>query len=215
MKMLAKHHPRLVLLKTDGAYAFDPFLGPNGWTQNALDDRYYSSSTYFDMAGMVIDDETLMIDAITTQSCGLLGATGVAAGDNFTVYDIITSIPIDITKNDIQVDIVNDGLGFPGSVLNFEHVLYQRMRRYTFDVDTAASFPLLAEDRQSGSLSATASDRLYSYRLIGVFITADDGTVSLPTTRHLVNASVKKEPDFEYLMRLKRSYDLQQVPDRD
>ena len=215
MKMLAKIHPRLALTKTGGAYAFDPFLGPNGWTQNTVDDRYYTSSTIFDMAGMVIDDETLMIDAITTQSCGLRGASGVVAGDNITVYDIITSIPIDITKNDIQNDIASVGLGFPSSTLNFEHVLYQRMRRFTFDLDTAAAFPLLAEDRQSGALSATASDRLYSYRIVGVFITGADATVLLPPVRHVINADAKKEPDFEYLMRLKRSYDLQQVPDRD
>lgn len=213
MKMLAKEHGLLFITRTAGNNVQDPTS--TGWTSNPDDDRYYTSSTYFDLGGLAQEEKTVFIDSITDQSCGLFGATQFNAGDSMVVYDIITSIPVDITKTSVQSDIFLYGLGFNDAVLNFEHVLYQRMRRYACDVDTAQQFLMLTEDRQSGSLSPTASDRLYSYRMVGVFITALEATCGIPPTRHLIRLEAKEEPTYSHMMRLKRSYDLQQVPDRD
>ena len=214
MKMIAKEHDLLSIIRVAGVNAIDPSVSSR-WIINPLDDRYFTSATYFDLGGLAQEEKTMFIDSITTQSCGLFGATTFNAGDNIVVYDIITSIPVDITKNQVQSDIFLYGLGFNNSLLNFEHVLYQRMRRYACDVDTAQQFLMLTEDRQSGSLSPTASDRLYSYRMVGVFITSDDATAALPPTRHLIRLEAKDEPTYSHIMRLKRSYDLQQEPDRD
>lgn len=214
MKMLAKEHGLLSIFRVAGVNTLDP-LTSTGWTQNPADDRYFTSATYFDLGGLAQEDKTMFVDSITTQSCGLFGATGFNPGDSMVVFDIITSIPVDIENTSIQSDIFLYGLGFNDAVLNFEHVLYQRMRRYACDIDTAQQFLMLTEDRQSGSMSPTASDRLYSYRMVGVFITAPDATTANPPTRHLIRLEAKEEPTYSHMMRLKRSYDLQQVPDRD
>jgi hypothetical protein len=217
MKTLAKEHGYFNASRTGG-----PFVGvwtvedaTNGWTQGIGPENtdYFSSATYFDLAGMSMEEKTIFLEAATVQQAGTLLVTG-ATGDSLVIWDIMTSIPVDITNPDLQEDIVRRGLGFSGSTLNFEHVLYQRMTRYGVDLDFGGGFPVISEQHQSGSLSPTASDRIYSYRLLAVASTLDT-TVILPPVRHLISVNPKEEPTFEHIMRLKRSYDLQQSYDED
>jgi hypothetical protein len=74
---------------------------------------------------------------------------------------------------------------------------------------------MLASDNQIGSLKATASDRIYSYRIL--YITG--GTVATQVNvyyaRHIIRAEAKEEAEYQYLMRLRRSYELQQSHDED
>jgi hypothetical protein len=213
MKTLAKFHGSFVGTRTAGVWTLDALT--DGWVQG-IGPGYtdtFTSSTYFDLAGMSMEEKTLFFEAATVQQAGFT-SIGSAAGDSVLIYDIMTSIPIDINKNDVQDDIVQRGLGFPGAKLNYEHVLYQRMQRFSLDVDYAAKFPVLAESHQSGSLMPTASDRIYSYRLLQ-FLFVGDGAGIIPPVRHLINVKPAEEATYEYMMRLKRSYDLQQEPDRD
>jgi len=220
MKTLTKYHAPLLLdtIPASGVYTFNSaFGGPwnNGW-KILSGNVQFLSQTYFDLAGMSLDEKTLFFDGMTTQDAGNVVFGGGQAGDSLVVYDIMTSIPVDLTKPDVYGNLINFGFGFPGSNLNFEHVLYQRRRRYTLDVDTAAAFCLIAEDSQSGSLMPTASDRVYSYRFATVYdISSTITAISLTGARHLMSATAKEEPTYEHMMRLKRSYDLQQEPDVD
>ena len=88
------------------------------------------------------------------------------------------------------------------------------MTRYGIELDFGGAFPVLSEEHQSGSLSPTASDRIYSYRLLIVGAVGDTSVV-LPPVRHLISAEAKEEPEYQHMMRLKRSYDLQNEPDVD
>jgi hypothetical protein len=70
---------------------------------------------------------------------------------------------------------------------------------------------------------STTSDRIYyaSYvRLlikrvgpVGTISTID--SVTIPGVRFVIQADAKEEPDFVYLMRQRRAYELQQEPDED
>jgi len=216
MRTLAKEHGYFNASRVGG-----PIVGvwtlntdSGGWTQGTgANTDYFSSATYFDLAGMSMEDKTMFVEAATVQQAGILLVSG-ATGDNVVLYDIMTSIPIDITDISVQTDIVQRGLGFSGSALNFEHVIYQRMTRYGVELDFGGAFPVLSEEHQSGSLSPTASDRIYSYRLLIVGAVGDTSVV-LPPVRHLISADAKEEPTYQHLMRMKRSYDLQQTPDVD
>ena len=213
MKTLAKTHGYFIANKAGGVWTLDPLT--DGWTQGSgvgFTDTF-TSDTYFDLAGMSMEEKTMFLEAATVQQAGFTSSGG-APGDNVLVYDIMTSIPVDITSNSVQNDIVQRGLGFPGATLNFEHVLYQRMQRFCLNLDNAAAFPVLEEEHQSGSLSPTASDRIYSYRLLQ-FAFGGDGPAILPPVRHLISVKATDEPSHEYIMRLKRSYDLQQSHDED
>jgi hypothetical protein len=112
---------------------------------------------------------------------------------------------------------VNDGSG--QGPLSFDETIYARVQNYTRHVDTAAwGLLTLTAENFFGSMEPTASDRIYSYRVVSVSNdtsgTATDNIFIYPA-RHLLQVKAKEEPDHEYMMRLLRSYQLQQEPDVD
>lgn len=220
MKILAKYHSPLWVRAADPVtedFSFvDPALGPynNGWSK--LEPKIFISETYFDLAGLAMDEKTIFPDAITVQRGMVGGLKDGRAGDSYLVFDILTTIPVERTTAYVYWALF--GAGFPGTSLNWENVLYSRLQRYTLDNDTGQVFVMKADECQSGSMMATASDRVYSYRM--VIIQPGPGTSTLtemtaPSVRHVMQVSTKEEPTYEYLMRLKRSYDLQQSADVD
>ena len=215
MKVLAKYHSALDITQA----------GPNNYDLTAVSQvgsntqwekitgQIFVSMTFFDLGGLAMEEKTVFPSGITCQRGNSPLLEAAAPGDNFIMLDVLTTIPIDIT-NDV-LNWFNVGAGFPGSTLNFEHVLYMRGQRWTVDVDTNSSFPLKADEWQSGSMAPTASDRVYSYRVVLVNTGNSSTRIITPTGRHVMQVDVIEEPTFEYLMRLKRSYDLQQEPDVD
>lgn len=215
MKVLAKYHSALDITQAaPNNYDFTVVSQVGSNTQwERISGQIFVSETFFDLAGLAIDDKTIFPAGITCQRGNSALLDAAAPGDNFIMLDVLTSIPVDIT-NDV-LNWFNVGAGFPGSTLNFEHVLYMRGQRWTVDVDTNSQFPLKADEWQSGSMSPTASDRVYSYRVVLVNTGNSSARIITPTGRHVMQVETKEEPTYEYLMRLKRSYDLQQSPDVD
>ena len=78
---------------------------------------------------------------------------------------------------------------------------------------------MVANDNQSGSNMPTASDRIYCYRLVipdaSQAPAATIVSINVPPARYLLQVEAREEPTYQHLMRLKRSYDLQQQPDVD
>jgi len=184
-----------------------------GGDYEKLGPTVFAASKYIDLAGLSMEDETVFPQAITVQCSGPPFIGGVA-GDVMAVLNLMTSIPIDLTLAYWATGIwLNDGPGFSLSQQNYEHVLYARHETFSLDIDYAAAYPVKVYSNQYGSMSPTASDRIYCYQIFVIDNTATTATV--PATRHLVVADTKAEPEFEYLMRLKRSYDLQNEPDVD
>jgi hypothetical protein len=217
MKTLAKYHDALfAAVDAAGVITIDYTAVSSEWQQPIP--GLLVSSQYFDLAGMSQEDKTLFIEASAVQEGAFPAIAGVA-GDNYVLIDIMTSIPVDWANVGLPASFVAlRGLGFPGQLLNFEHVIYQRYRRLTLDIDTGARFAMVSNDNQSGSNMPTASDRIYCYRLVIVDTSQAPGVtvtnINVPPARYLLQVEAREEPTYEHLMRLKRSYDLQQT-DRD
>jgi hypothetical protein len=218
MKTLAKYHDALfATVNGAGVITIDYSAVSSEWEQP--NPGFLVSSQYFDLAGMSQEEKTLFIEASAVQEGGFPAINGVA-GDNYVLIDIMTSIPVDWVNFGLPSSFVAlRGLGFPGQLLNFEHVIYQRYRRFTLDIDTSARFAMVTNDNQSGSNMPTASDRIYCYRLVIVDTSQAPAvtvtSINVPPARYLLNVQAKEEPTYQHLMRLKRSYDLQQTPDVD
>jgi hypothetical protein len=214
MRVLTKYHGYLRLQETTpGSAIFDIVGSAAGWNRIQTSQQFVSS-TYFDLNGLAIEDETVFLDAATVQVATSPALVG-QPGDSMLIYDIMTSIPIEWQSIDLTGWATN-GIGFPGSLLNYEHVLYQRLQRWTLDLDAQAAFPMMAMNEQSGSLAPTASDRIYCYRIVQPFsFSAGLTDVGVPPARYVLQLDAKKEQEYQYLMRLKKSYDLQQTPDVD
>ena len=214
MKTLAKYHDPLFGTIAGGLFTIDAATVSGGWSQPIP--GHCVSSVFFDLAGLSQEEKTIFFDGMVVQEGGI-PAIGGTAGDNYVLFDIMSSIPIDFTDANNLGDLALRGIGFPGTVLNFEHVLYYRYRRYTLDLDTSARMAMVAQDQQAGSMMPTASDRIYSYRVVIIDATTlgSATSINVQSARHLIQASPREEPTFQHIMRLKRSYDLQQSYDED
>ena len=223
MKVIKKEHQALSLGRAGGSpvWAINPSSIGGSW--RAIGPSSFVSSQYIDLAGMSMEEKTLFFEAATVQTVGIPSANNIRVGDAVVIMDLMSSRKI----NDLQAGLtiiygnfagnVNDGSG--QGPLTFDETIYARVQNYVRHVDTAAwGLLTLTGENFFGSMSPTASDRIYSYRVVSVSNdtsgTATDNIFIYPA-RHLLQVKAKEEPDHEYMMRLLRSYQLQQEPDVD
>ena len=161
-------------------------------------------------------EKTLFFEAAGTQTVNPPKATGGAAGDNCLIFDIMSSSPM--TDTDLANFAAFGNFAQPNSILSWDETIFARSRLYGITINEAAiDYMVLLNEEQFGSMSPTASDRIYSYRLVIVLGASDQsmGGLIVYPARHILRATAKEEPDHEYIMRLLRSYQLQQEPDVD
>ena len=189
-------------------------LGSGSGGYRALSPRIFVSDTYFDLAGMAQREKTMFFEAATIQEMLNPQHTGGVAGDDIIVFDVMTSEPM--TDAQLLAFVGAGNFANTPSGLGYQQTIYARVRQFIIDLDTAAwgSF-VLASDNQLGSLEATASDRIYSYRILHTTAGTSATQVDLYMARHIIRAEAKEEAEFRYLMRLRRSYELQQSHDED
>ena len=210
MKTLAKEHQPLGVSKALELWSIDDWV--SGW--RVLDPAgAFVSETYFDLAGMSQREKTLFFEGAAVQDMLNPSHVGGAAGDSIVVTDIMCSSPLD--DNQLIKFFIYGNLA-SGGTISFEQTIYARLEQYVVDLDTAAwgSF-IQASSNQIGSLDPTASDRIYSYRLVTFAIPTAATDIDVFGARHLLRVNAKSEEEYEYLMRLMKSYELQQSYDED
>ena len=210
MKIMTKEFPRISVNKVGPLFSSDT---TDGWRQVSAGGGTWISSTYFDLAGLAIDDKTLFFSGAIVQE--VLNPTSVpsTAGNGLLIGDIMSTTPL--TDAEVELFLVY-GNTAQGGAINFEETVFGRVRFFNVDIDNAAGgYMIKVFDNQLGSLDATATDRIYCYRVVGFQGTMTDGVHSVWPARYVLSADAIEEPEHVYLMRLKRSYDLQQRLDRD
>ena len=218
MKTLAKEHPFLVANRAgtpeNPVWSVDD--GSPGWRllNPGANSPVFASSIYFDLAGLSQREKTLFFEGATVQDMLNPLAYNQAPGDSLIVTDLMTTKPLSDAQL-TQFSILGN-FASPGASLTFEETVYARLNQYVVDLDTASWGSLMqVSTNQIGSLKATASDRIYSYRIVTGGSPFVGDRFDVLACRHLLRAEAKEEPDYEYLMRLRRSYELQQEPDVD
>ena len=209
MKTLAKELPALTVTKVGPAFTIDAgnYRQPNPGIPQ------YVASTFFDLAGLSQREKTLFFEATAMQEVIPPSTTGATAGDFCSIVDLMTSTPL----TDTQVIAYSTQANMAGSnaAITFEETVYGRIRIFNIDLDNAAGgYFITLSDTQTGSMAATASDRIYVYRAVFFSANNADGTMGTSAARYLLRAEPKEEAEFQYLMRLRRSYELAQT-DRD
>ncbi len=218
MKTLAKEHQFLSIQRTGPEW--DNIVTNGHWRK--LGPNSFLSSTYFDLAGMAMDEKTLFFEAAGVQTTLAPLANESGPGDSCVILDLMSTRPL--TDQQLLGTLVwgnfagNYSIGGQGP-LSFEETVYARTQMYVRHIDTSAwGYITLTDENFFGSMEPTASDRIYSYRLVLPSQGTDAGDMTQLTVypaRHLLKAIVKEEPDYQYMMRLLRSYQLQQEPDVD
>ena len=76
------------------------------------------------------------------------------------------------------------------------------------------TYPTVMRTEKVSSFSSgepTAASKLYCYRIVVPIVDGDSTIVSVPAARFYLTGVRDEEPDLEYMMRLKRSYELDQI----
>ena len=216
-KTLSKQFGYLSVNQTDpNLFAIDTNISDGNWEQPFAGAGFFINKQYFDLAGLSIDDKTLFFEGAAVQEIYNPAVYNQAPGDSCVVIDVMSSVPL----TDIQYQqIVTSGNIFATAgqdMLTFDQTVFLRIRSLAVDLDTAAwGFMVLLTDNQLGSLEPTASDRIYCARMIQIGSPFAADRLELYGSRYLLRATPKEEAEYQYLMRLKRSYELQNQPDRD
>ncbi len=176
----------------------------------------YAQEAYFDLAGMTQQEKTLFFETVSVQNAYNPIIDGGHTGDGLIETVLLTTTPIPQDQLLLEFAI---GPGLPNSFADWSQVVYYRNRTFSQTADLAGftSLPMTSENKM-GSAYPTASDRIYIYRLLQgqvVSQSAQFTQLSTPGCQIVIGASVKEEPEFQYLYRLMRSYELQQSHDED
>jgi len=183
--------------------------GKNGWLPLATPGQGVYYESYFDLSAYELDDLTLVPKLIQLQDGIKYISTTVGEGVSFTVYDVVSQERL--TPDDFLLySIFGDYPSSPGSTEDWEQIL---MMNYRFMVPSTEfiGFNMLlpATSGSFGSNEATAVQKLWLYRIILTGGPPLDGDIiTIPATRFVLGAEIVDEPDLEYIMRLKRSYEL-------
>lgn len=145
-------------------------------------------------------------------------------------WTIVSSVPLS-DDNLRQLTIENTGFlasqppvpltGYDPGNFDRSMIIHGRMLRHALSPNIGSQaftapgtgLNLVADDQYFSSLEPTAADRLYCYRVVGTATPSiEDGTgltaAYWPSKRILLTATSAKEEELDYMMRLKRSYEL-------
>ncbi len=190
---------------------------PSSWPVAQPTFAYYE--TYFDLSGYELGDLTLVPTVMETQDLGFMTLSGAAMSGyspRFTLVDIISQERLDPTE--LEDDFINREFTLPGdpqSTEDWVQVIMENGRTFTptsiSTMNTATYVHMVPSSGGSkGSGSPTTVQKLWVYRLLFLkgATTFAGVTLQIPSARTILGASIIKEPDLEYLMRQKRSYEL-------
>ena len=212
MKTLAKEHGLGVFTQTSpGNWELASANSTGYW--ELVGTAIFVSETYFDLAGMSMEEKTLFFEAAGTQTAlAPQGTVAAVAGDALIIGDLMTTSPLTPLEASQAALFGN----FPPAPVSFQETVYGRIDQWVVHLDTGTwGSYTLTNSEQIGSMMPTASDRVYSYRVVVMGTSPTETSITISGARHILKAVAKEEPDHEYMMRLLRSYQLQQEPDVD
>ena len=177
-------------------------LDMNGGTEKVLVWR-----GYFDLAGYEMEKLTFYLKgAMVTQNQEYIGApTGTASVE---VIDCLSKTPI--SNSDINNELDDStsiySPGFSDSKQTMEQILMCRYTRFYGDQNwTDPSLLQASYSSTWGEGTATAGNRIHITRIVKI---QDDSQVTIPQASWQIAGIPDREVEAEYMMRLKRSYEL-------
>ena len=178
---------------------------------------YLYSETFIDFSGYTQDDLTVYPERVTIQEGGTFRVIEDAASiqKGCMVLDMLTEERI--TNYDTvaeNVALLATSPSFSRGPLEFQQIIFGQYRMFGADTsiwtNTQGVLTLL-DSNQFGSGSPTTVEKLWCYRFIiplGVFQADPLAEICVPPSRVVMSINVDKESELEYMMRLKRSYEL-------
>ena len=130
--------------------------------------------------------------------------------------EFITNTPLNLAALTLVADDWETDGAVPGmmnSVLDYQNVITGRWRQFSPDTSLPGGTALTMKSSSFGSCEPSASERLYSYCMVKFSPTVlrqEGDTLFIPGRRFLLAGAAVEEAEYEYIMRLRRSYVLQE-----
>ena len=194
--------------------ATSQFVIDSGSYQQLSSDVFFTQQD-IDLTGYAMQRKTFYPYSSFEQRSGATFAQTVASPTKqpyIIEQTIVSSVPLNNTDLLISAAAsISPGFQF----LNFDRevIIHGEAKIYTLDSTISISGQedvLKLIDRQTySSLEPTAADKLYCYRILYFSAGRDEFVkVIVPNSRVLIPGTLSSEPQLEYMMRLKRSYEL-------
>jgi len=202
------------------AFAYD--LG--SWTRLASKGTGHNFiyEDVIDVAGYTGEDLTFFPIAGDVQR----GITSLGLTTGYVTEWILAST-VPITNTSLQsISSLNFPFTLPGqfsqgndteSGIDFDQLIFGRLNVYTRNTNLDQNWGVKVHTSSLGSGAATNGSKIYVYRVIRL----DDATAlagffaTIPSGRLLLSGQLREEAEYAQIMRMRRSYELQQSYDED
>ena len=220
-RQLTVEFPPMIMALSKGAYSSNL---PTGYVP--IDSQVFKYETTIDLGGYTRQDDKTVFFRRSFEQLGGVEAVFWNAYDptidSISSNTIISSVPMTDEQLILSFMVQPGFTPFSSATDDFgnfnrEHIIHGRFEvAYANSIVGSSAFSALGNatlmnvvDNYYSSLEATAADTLYCYRIIALPRTNSSiQQVSMPAKRIILDAFVDEEPGNEYLMRLKRSYEL-------
>tara|TARA_R110000772_G_C13272762_1_gene436408 strand:- start:1010 stop:1714 length:705 start_codon:yes stop_codon:yes gene_type:complete len=217
------------LVSSTTGLEWDDLSGLNGWQvlQGGLPQVLFWEGT-IDLSGYAREMKTFFPSAAFIQEgpYWAMNATLPVTATGNMVATVVSSIPLEPLNLLTQLA-SNGGPGFLDLNLvptgtaqeDWNTVLFSESQINLINQNIPSELGILQPltNKQSGSISATASDTLYVMKIVTPFVAGGmieeryiGNGMAIPASRVIIPGKFGTEPDVEYMMRLKRSVELSQ-----
>lgn len=213
MRNISAEIPACIAIKTEPDLEWNSLFGQ--WRSVSANPLIVGYESSIDLSGYANQSLTFFPEFSVTQENPQRSLLGSEAGGIIDAT-VITSAPMALT--DVVTLIGNSSApGYPdvagnGDNLIYEQVMFCRVHLSSVDTSLLNNFTKPIDVTQMGSLEPTAADKLYVYRVVIPIPTVTSGTaytvLGCPAQRITLRGTMAEEPTIEYMMRLKRSYEL-------
>jgi hypothetical protein len=168
-----------------------------------------------DVAGLTAMELTFFPMAGDTQRGPVAMGLGFVPGGVINEWIYVCAAPMDaaVGPNFMTFNLVGQGT----NDTQFQNVLWGQSWTWVVNSSIPGHFGIPVNTSLMGSGEPTNGDRLYVYRIVSVLgYTPTPGSFAeLPSARLLISGQLKEEKEFQQLMRMRRTYELQQTYDED
>jgi len=177
----------ITLVGPDG-FAYQDKIDIGGWTRQGL--TAFFSNQYLQRDGPYIPGFALPVDTNDT----------LQARD----YVIITDVPLELTPTVIHAGFMDDESDYTTIKFGQANIFMQST--------TTPTLMINADGWGTGSGQPTASGTLYITRIVIPHrdLAVPTDSITFPAMRYVAQGVASEEPEFVYLTRLRRSYELHQ-----
>jgi len=132
---------------------------------------------------------------------------------------LVTRSPIDLSGQPEQIYEGNPMIfALPGQFSNggaFDNFIWGKGWTWVRNTSLVQNFGVAVNTTLLGSGEPTNGDKLYVYRIIRLVAPTAGGLAEFSSARLLISGQLRAEPEYQQLMRMRRTYELQQSYDED